>query len=325
MGGFLLLGKTRLEACAGIDMLKFILKRLLEAIPTLLVLITVSFFMMRFAPGNPFSTERGLPPEVMANIQQKYGLDKPVYQQYLTYLGNLAQGDLGPSFKYKDFSVNDLVSKALPVSATIGSFAFLLALGLGVSLGIVAALRQNSWVDYGSMSLAMLGVVMPSFVLAPVLTLIFAINLQWLPAGGWNGGHLQFMILPVIGMTMYYISSIARIMRGSMIETMNSNFIRTARAKGLPLHHIILRHALRPAMLPVVSYLGPAFVGIITGSVVIETIFGLPGIGQLFVNGALNRDYSMVLGLTILVGALTITFNAVVDILYAFIDPKIRY
>ena len=281
--------------------------------------------MMRFAPGNPFSTERGLPPEVMANIQQKYGLDKPVYQQYLTYLGNLAQGDLGPSFKYKDFSVNDLVSKALPVSATIGSFAFLLALGLGVSLGIVAALRQNSWVDYGSMSLAMLGVVMPSFVLAPVLTLIFAITLQWLPAGGWNGGHLQFMILPVIGMTMYYISSIARIMRGSMIETMNSNFIRTARAKGLPLHHIILRHALRPAMLPVVSYLGPAFVGIITGSVVIETIFGLPGIGQLFVNGALNRDYSMVLGLTILVGALTITFNAVVDILYAFIDPKIRY
>ena len=306
-------------------MIKFILKRLLEAIPTLLVLITVSFFMMRFAPGNPFSTERGLPPEVMANIQEKYGLDKPVYQQYLTYLGNLAKGDLGPSFKYKDFTVNDLVSKALPVSATIGSFAFLLALGLGAALGIFAALKQNTWVDYSSMTLAMLGVVMPSFVLAPVLTLIFAIGLKWLPAGGWNGGQLQFMILPVIGMTMYYISSIARIMRSSMIETMNSNFIRTARAKGLPLHYIILRHALRPAMLPVVSYLGPAFVGIITGSVVIETIFGLPGIGQLFVNGALNRDYSMVLGLTILVGALTITFNAVVDILYAFIDPKIRY
>ena len=306
-------------------MLKFILKRLLEAIPTLLVLITVSFFMMRFAPGNPFSSERGVSPEVMANIQQKYGLDKPVYQQYFTYLGNLAQGDLGPSFKYKDFSVNDLVRKALPVSATIGSLAFLLALGLGVGLGIMAALRQNSWVDYSSMSLAMLGVVMPSFVLAPVLTLIFAINLKWLPAGGWNGGQLPYMVLPVIGMAMYYVSSIARIMRGSMIETMNSNFIRTARAKGLPLRHIILHHALRPAMLPVVSYLGPAFVGIITGSVVIETLFGLPGIGQLFVNGALNRDYSMVLGLTILVGALTITFNAVVDILYAFIDPKIRY
>lgn len=306
-------------------MIKFILKRLLEAIPTLLVLITVSFFMMRYAPGNPFSTERGLPPEVMANIQQKYGLDKPVYQQYLTYLGNLTHGDLGPSFKYKDFTVNDLVSKALPVSATIGSFAFLLAVGLGVSLGIFAALKQNTWVDYSSMALAMVGVVMPGFVLAPVLTLVFAINLRWLPAGGWNGGQLPYLVLPVIGMTMYYISSIARIMRGSMIETMNSNFIRTARAKGLPLHHIILRHALRPAMLPVVSYLGPAFVGIITGSVVIETIFGLPGIGQLFVNGALNRDYSMVLGLTILVGTLTIAFNAVVDILYAFIDPKIRY
>ena len=306
-------------------MIKFILKRLLEAIPTLLVLITVSFFMMRFAPGNPFSTERGLPPEVMANIQQKYGLDKPVYQQYLTYLGNLTKGDLGPSFKYKDFTVNDLVSKALPVSASIGSFAFLLAVGLGVTLGIFAALKQNTWVDYSSMALAMLGVVMPGFVLAPVLTLVFAINLRWLPAGGWNGGQLPYLILPVIGMTMYYISSIARIMRGSMIETMNSNFIRTARAKGLPLRHIILRHALRPAMLPVVSYLGPAFVGIITGSVVIETIFGLPGIGQLFVNGALNRDYSMVLGLTILVGTLTIAFNAVVDILYAFIDPKIRY
>lgn len=306
-------------------MLKFIFKRLLEAIPTLLVLITVSFFMMRFAPGNPFSSERSLSPEVMAHIQQKYGLDKPMYQQYLTYMGNLLEGDLGPSFKYKDYTVNELVSKALPVSATIGSVAFIFALVLGVSLGIMAALKQNSWIDYGSMALAMFGVVVPSFVLAPVLTLIFSINLKWLPAGGWQGGQLPFMVLPVIGMAMYYISSIARIMRGSMIEVLHSNFIRTARAKGLPLHHIILRHALRPAMLPVVSYLGPAFVGIITGSVVIETIFGLPGIGQLFVNGALNRDYSMVLGLTILVGALTITFNAVVDILYAFIDPKIRY
>ncbi len=306
-------------------MVKFIFKRILEAIPTLLVLITVSFFMMRFAPGNPFSSERALPPEVKANIEAKYGLDKPVYQQYLSYLGNLAKGDLGPSFKYKDFSVNHLVRQALPVSATIGLAAFCLAVLVGVSFGTLAALRQNSWLDYGLMASAMFGVVVPSFVLAPILVLIFAIGLRWLPAGGWQHGQLQFMVLPVIGMTMYYVSAIARIMRGSMIEIMNANFIRTARAKGLPLRHIVLRHALRPAMLPVVSYLGPAFVGIITGSVVIETIFGLPGIGQLFVNGALNRDYSMVLGLTILVGALTITFNAVVDILYAFIDPKIRY
>ncbi|MHA6963549.1 oligopeptide ABC transporter permease OppB [Zobellella denitrificans] len=306
-------------------MFKFILKRVLEAIPTLLVLITVSFFMMRFAPGNPFSSERALPPEVMANIEAKYGLDKPVLQQYFTYLGNLAQGDLGPSFKYKDFSVNDLVAQALPVSAKIGLFAFGGAVLLGVGAGIMAALRQNSWLDYAVMSTAMLGVVIPSFVLAPVLILVFAIHLKWLPAGGWQGGGWQFMVLPVVGMMMHYIAAIARITRGSMIETMNANFIRTARAKGLPMARIVLRHALRPALLPVVSYLGPAFVGIITGSVVIETIFGLPGIGQLFVNGALNRDYSMVLGLTILVGALTITFNAVVDILYAVIDPKIRY
>ena len=306
-------------------MFKFILKRVLEAIPTLLVLITVSFFMMRFAPGNPFSSERALPPEVMANIEAKYGLDQPVLQQYFTYLGNLAQGDLGPSFKYKDFSVNDLVAQALPVSAKIGLFAFGGAVLLGVGAGIMAALRQNSWLDYAVMSTAMLGVVIPSFVLAPVLILVFAIHLKWLPAGGWQGGGWQFMVLPVVGMMMHYIAAIARITRGSMIETMNANFIRTARAKGLPMARIVLRHALRPALLPVVSYLGPAFVGIITGSVVIETIFGLPGIGQLFVNGALNRDYSMVLGLTILVGALTITFNAVVDILYAVIDPKIRY
>jgi oligopeptide transport system permease protein len=306
-------------------MLKFIIQRLLEAIPTLLVLITVSFFMMRFAPGNPFSSERKLPPEVMANIEAKYGLDKPVTEQYLVYLKNLTKGDLGPSFKYKDFTVNELVHQSFPVSAKIGGIAFILAVLVGVSFGIMAALRQNTWIDYLLMSTAMFGVVVPSFVLAPVLTLIFAIALHWLPAGGWQNGQLPYMVLPVIGMMMYYISAIARIMRGSMIETLNANFIRTAKAKGLPMHYIILHHALRPAMLPVVSYLGPAFVGIITGSMVIETMFGLPGIGQLFVNGALNRDYSMVMGLTILVGALTIAFNAVVDILYAVIDPKIRY
>ncbi|MCE0557883.1 MULTISPECIES: oligopeptide ABC transporter permease OppB [unclassified Motilimonas] len=306
-------------------MTKFIFKRLLEAIPTLLVLITVSFFLMRFAPGNPFSSERSLPPKVKANIEAKYGLDKPVIEQYFNYLKNLVQGDLGPSFKYKDYSVNELVAQALPVSAKIGATAFVLAVFFGVSLGTLAALKQNTWLDYFLMSGAMVGVVIPSFVLAPVLVLVFSISLKWLPAGGWNGGALQFMVLPVIGMMMHYISSIARIMRGSMIEVMSSNFIRTARAKGLSMSYIVIHHALRPSILPVVSYLGPAFVGIITGSVVIETIFGLPGIGQLFVNGALNRDYSMVLGLTILVGALTITFNAIVDILYAVIDPKIRY
>ena len=306
-------------------MFKFIAKRILEAIPTLLVLITISFCLMRFAPGNPFSSERALPPEVLANINAKYGLDKPVFQQYTTYLTNVLQADFGPSFKYKDFSVNELVSAALPVSAKIGAVAFIFALVMGVGIGTIAALRQNTWIDYLTMSTAMIGVVMPSFVLAPALIYLFSINLGWFPAGGWLDGSAQYMILPVIGMSLMYVATFARITRGSMIETLNSNFIRTARAKGLNYSYIVLRHALKPAMLPVVSYMGPAFVGIITGSVVIETIFGLPGIGKLFVNAAFNRDYSLVMGVTILIGFLFIVFNTIVDIILAMIDPKIRY
>lgn len=306
-------------------MLKFILRRILEAIPTLFILITLSFFMMRLAPGSPFTGERNLPPEVMANIEAKYHLNDPILTQYASYLKQLAHGDFGPSFKYKDYSVNDLVGAAFPASAKLGFAAFLVAVVLGISAGTLAALKQNSLWDYLVMSFAMTGVVIPAFVVAPLLVLIFAITLGWLPGGGWNGGAAKFMILPTIALSLAYIASIARIMRGSMIEILHSHFIRTARAKGLPAWRIILRHALRPALLPVLSYMGPAFVGIITGSMVIETIYGLPGIGQLFVNGALNRDYSLVLSLTILVGALTILFNAIVDVLYALIDPKIRY
>ncbi|WP_017221111.1 oligopeptide ABC transporter permease OppB [Moritella dasanensis] len=306
-------------------MLKFILKRILEAIPTMLVLITVSFFLMRFAPGSPFSSEKTLPPQVMANINAKYGLDKPVLEQYVTYLTNVIQGDLGPSFKYKDFTVNELVASALPVSAKIGAFAFVFALVFGVFVGTIAALNQNTWLDYSIMSTAMIGVVLPSFVLAPALIYLFSIDLGWFPAGGWLDGSLKYMVLPVLGMSMLYVATFARITRGSMIETMNSNFIRTARSKGLSFPYIVMKHALKPAMLPVVSYMGPAFVGIITGSVVIETIFGLPGIGKLFVNAAFNRDYSLVMGVTILIGFLFILFNAVVDILLAYVDPKIRY
>lgn len=306
-------------------MLKFMIRRMFEAIPTLLVLITLSFFLMRFAPGNPFSSERALPPEVMANIEAKYGLDKPVLEQYTTYLLNVIQGDFGPSFKYLDYSVNELIGAALPVSAKIGLAAFIFTLILGVSVGTIAALKHNTWVDYTIMSTAMLGVVMPSFVLAPVLIYLFSIHLGWFPAGGWQDGSFQYMALPVLGMSLLYVATFARITRGSMIETLNSNFIRTARAKGLSYGYIVLKHALKPALLPVVSYMGPAFVGIITGSVVIETIFGLPGIGKLFVNAAFNRDYSLVMGVTILIGFLFILFNAIVDILLAMIDPKIRY
>lgn len=306
-------------------MFKFILKRIVEAIPTLLVLITISFFLMRFAPGNPFSSERPLPPQVMENINAKYGLDKPVFEQYTTYLTNILHGDFGPSFKYQDRTVNELVEAALPVSAKVGFFAFIFTVILGVSVGTIAALKQNTWIDYTIMSTAMLGVVLPSFVLAPGLIYIFSISLDWFPAGGWQGGGLKFMILPIIGMSLLYVATFARITRGSMIETLNSNFIRTARSKGLSYRYIIFKHALKPAMLPVVSYMGPAFVGIITGSVVIETIFGLPGIGKLFVNAAFNRDYSLVMGITILIGFLFIVFNAIVDVLLALIDPKIRY
>ncbi|MBU2897778.1 oligopeptide ABC transporter permease OppB [Vibrio hepatarius] len=306
-------------------MLKLIFSRILEAIPTLLVLITVSFFLMRFAPGNPFSSEKTLPPEVMQNINEKYGLDKPVFEQYTTYLGNILQGDFGPSFKYKDYSVNELVSDALPVSAKVGTFAFIFTVIVGVFIGTIAALKQNTWLDYTIMSTSMIGIVLPSFVFSPVLIYVFSIWLGWFPAGGWNGGAVQYMVLPVLGMSFLYIATFARITRGSMIETLNSNFIRTARAKGLSYRYIVVKHALKPALLPVVSYMGPAFVGIITGSVVIETIFGLPGIGKLFVNAAFNRDYSLVMGITILIGFLFILFNAVVDVLLAMIDPKIRY
>ncbi|ARR43935.1 oligopeptide transporter permease [Vibrio campbellii] len=306
-------------------MLKFIAKRIFEAIPTMLVLITVSFFLMRFAPGNPFSSERPLPPEVMANIEAKYGLDKPVFEQYTTYLTNVVQGDFGPSFKYLDYSVNELISVALPVSAKVGFIAFIFTVILGVTIGTIAALKQNSWLDYTIMSTAMLGVVMPSFVLAPALIYLFSLHWNLFPAGGWHDGSWQYLVLPVIAMSLLYVATFARITRGSMIETLNSNFIRTARAKGLSYRYIILKHALKPALLPVVSYMGPAFVGIITGSVVVETIFGLPGIGKLFVNAAFNRDYSLVMGVTILIGFLFILFNAIVDILLAMIDPKIRY
>jgi oligopeptide transport system permease protein len=306
-------------------MFTFIAKRILEAIPTLLILITISFFLMHSAPGSPFSSERALPPEVLANINAMYHLDEPVVNQFFYYLGGLLQGDLGPSFRYKDFTINELIAQSFPVSAEIGLWSFLIALTIGVGCGITAALRQNSWLDYSVMGVANLGIVLPNFVLAPLCILFFSIYNHWLPPGGWNGGAWPYLVMPVIAMSTSYIAQIARITRGSMIETMHSNFIRTARAKGLPKYRIILQHALRPAMLPVVSYLGPAFVGIVTGSVIVDVYFGTGGIGQHFINGALNRDYSMVMGVTILVGTLTIVFNAIVDILYAVIDPKIRY
>lgn len=306
-------------------MFSFIIRRLAVAVPTILALITVSFALMHAAPGGPFTNERNVPEAVMENIEAKYNLDKPLWQQYLIYVGNVAQGDLGPSFRYKDFTVNELIESSFPRSAYIGAWSFLFVVVFGVGLGMIAALKQNRWPDYTVMTAAMTGVVFPNFVMAPLLVLLFAVTLRWLPAGGWEGGQVEYIVLPIIAMATSYIAQVARITRSSMIETLRSPFIRTARAKGIPRHKIVLRHALKPALIPVVSYLGPAFVGIITGSVIIDQVFSTGGIGQHFVNGAINRDYSLILGVTILVGVLTIAFNAAVDILYTWLDPRVRY
>lgn len=306
-------------------MILFILRRLAVAIPTLLVLIVASFFLMKMAPGNPFAGEKPLPQAVMANIMARYGLDKPEWQQLFEYIYNVVfRFDFGPSFQYRDRTVNDIIAQGFPVTFTYGAWSFVLATLVGVSVGIIAAVRQNSWADYFAVSFTVGAQVVPNFVMAPILVLVFTLWLRWLPGGGWNNGHWSNVILPVIALSTSYFASIARITRSSMLEVLSSNYIRTARAKGLPGWQVIFRHALRPALLPVVSYLGPVFVGMVTGSVVIDLYFSTGGIGQAFVNSALNRDYSTILGITILLGALTITANLVVDVLYAWIDPKIK-
>jgi len=307
-------------------MFKFILNRLGVAIPTLLLLIVFSFILMHSAPGGPFTSERPLPPQVLANIEAKYGLDQPLYAQIENYVwGIVTQFDFGPSFRYKDRSVNDIINQGFPVTLTYGSWAFLFAVLFGVSLGVIAAIRHNTWVDYIAVGTSVGAQVLPNFVMAPILVLIFTVLLGWLPGGGWEGGKWQFVIMPVIALSTSFLASIARITRSSMLEVLHSDFIRTARAKGLPSSKIILRHALKPTLLPVISYLGPAFVGMITGSVVIDSFFSTGGIGLHFVNGALNRDYATIMGITILMGVLTVSFNLLVDILYAWIDPRIRY
>ncbi len=307
-------------------MLRYIIRRILVAIPTLLILIVISFFLMQTAPGGPFTSERPLPPQVLANIQAKYGLDQPILVQMWTYLkGIVLHFDFGPSYQYKDRSVNDVIAQGFPVTLTYGSISFLFAVVIGVGLGVLAAIRHNTWVDYIAVGVTFSAQALPNFVMAPILIIIFTWQLGWLPGGGWNGGAWPYLVMPVIALATSFLASIARITRSSMLEVLNSNFIRTARAKGLPTRTIIWRHAMKPTLMPVVSYLGPAFVGMITGSVVIDIYFSTGGIGRSFVNSALNRDYSVMLGLTILYGSLTIVFNLVADVVYAWLDPKIRY
>ncbi len=307
-------------------MFSFVARRLAVAIPTLLILVVLSFVLMYAAPGGPFNSERPLPPEVLRNIEAKYGLDQPFWKQIVNYVvGVVTQFDFGPSFQYKDRTVNDVIAQGFPVTLTYGFWSFVVAVTVGVSLGVAAAIKQNTWLDYLAVGISIGAQVLPNFVMAPILLLVFTLWLGWLPGGGWNGGQWEYLIMPVLALSTSYMASIARITRSSMLEVLNTNFIRTAQAKGLPMRRVIWHHAMKPAMLPVLSYLGPAFVGMITGSVVIDVIFSTGGIGQFFVNSAFNRDYSVIMGITILVGTLTILFNLAVDILYAWIDPKIRY
>jgi oligopeptide transport system permease protein len=307
-------------------------RRLLSATPTLFAIVTLAFFMMRIAPGGPFDTQRRLPAEIEHNLQAAYDLDKPVYVQYFHYVERLCHFDFGPSFRTKDFTVSQLIASGLPVSLRLGLAALIISIVFGVSLGIVAALRQNRPADYGVMSLAMIGITLPTFVTAPILTLIFGIygirlfglDLT-LPVGGWHDGAFANMILPVTVLALPQIGIIARLVRGSMIEILRSNFVRTARAKGLPGRLVIFRHALRAALLPLVSYLGPAVAGLLTGSLIVERIFGIPGIGRYFVEGAINRDYTLVLGVVICYAAFIILLNLLADLLYALLDPRVSY
>ncbi len=306
-------------------MFGYTIRRLLGAIPTLLILVALAFFLIRAAPGGPFSRERQLLPEIEANLSAAYHLDEPLYEQFGRYVWNLLRFDFGPSFQYRDYTVTELISAGFPVSLTLGGIAIIVALLVGVTAGSIAALRQNSIVDHGVMAVSMTGISIPNFVMAPLLVLVFAITLRWLPAGGWGSGSVRNLVLPVTALALPQIAYLARLTRGSMIEVLRSNFVRTARAQGLPTWQVVVKDALKPALLPVVSYLGPATAAVITGSVVVEQIFSIPGLGRYFVAAALNRDYTLVMGVVVFYGVLVVVFNLLVDIAYGWLDPKVRY
>ena len=303
-------------------MLSYAIRRLFGTLPTLLLIVAIAFFMMRLAPGGPFDKERRVSAAVEQNLIKAYHLDEPLPVQFLNYLGNVVRGDFGPSFQYKDFSVTELIWSGFPVSLALGGAAIVIATLLGLALGAMAALRQNGPLDYAVMATSMTGIAIPNFVVAPVLTLVFGLMLGWLPVGGWSS--LSNAILPVTALCLPQVAVIARLTRGSMIEVLRGNYIRTARAKGLPERLVVARHAMRAALVPVVSYLGPAVASIITGSIIIEQIFGIPGIGRYFVQAALDRDYTVVMGVVIVFAVLIIALNLVVDLLYGLLDPKVR-
>jgi oligopeptide transport system permease protein len=302
----------------------YALRRIAGLIPTLFVLITLSFFIIRLAPGGPFDQEQSLPPAIRANLDAAYGLDQPLLTQYGRYLGGVVRGDLGPSFRFKDFRVTELIMAGLPLSLTIGICATLLALLIGVPLGTFAAWRADSWLARLLMNLSLLGVVLPGYVIGPVLALVFGIYWPLFRIAGYEPGDLSFLVLPIITLALPVIAYLAQLTRSSMQEVLQSNFIRTARAKGLKPRVLLFRHALRPSLIPVVSYLGPAVAFIVTGSLVVETVFGLPGSGRYLVQGAVNRDYTLVMGMIIVYGIFTLVCNLLADLLYAWLDPRVR-
>lgn len=305
-------------------MVTYFFRRLLGAIPTIFLIILISFFLIRLAPGGPFDFDRTLAPEIQANLNAQYHLDKPIYVQFGYYFVDILHGDFGPSYQYKNYTVTELIAQGFPVSLQIGLSAMVLALLIGVAAGMFAAYKQNSRLDHLVMTLSMTGISIPNFVVAPLLILIFAIGFSLLPAGGWNNGAMQNQILPIITLALPLIAYIARISRSSMIEVLRMPYIRTAYSKGLPSFYILTRHALKPMLLPVISYLGPAIAGLITGSVVVEQIYGIPGLGRYFIQGALNRDYTLVMGVVVFYGILIIALNLLVDLLYGWLDPQIR-
>lgn len=304
--------------------LAFVMRRLLGAIPTLAIIVTLAFLLTRLAPGGPFDEEQALPPDIRANLEAAYGLDQPVAVQYGRYVAGLLRGDFGPSFKFRDFTVSELIGSGLPVSLTIGIAALLLAIALGVPAGVWAALARGRWPDRLLMSFAVAGISVPVFVVAPFLALVFGIWLSWLPVAGWAPGRLSDLILPVVTLALPVIAYLARLTRGSLLEVLRAPWVRAARARGLPERTVLLRHALPAALLPVVSYLGPATAAVLAGSLVVETIFGLPGMGRHLVQGALNRDYTLVMGMVIVYAALMIVLNLLADLVYAWLDPRIR-
>ncbi|SMQ75747.1 oligopeptide transport system permease protein [Devosia lucknowensis] len=306
-------------------MLAYAFRRVLSAIPIALIAVTICFFILRLAPGGPFDGERALPPTVLANLRAHYNLDQPLVMQYFIYVGRLLQGDLGPSMVIDGFNVSDLIRIGFPFTLTMAMFAFVIATAIGILAGMIAAVNQNKWPDYVLVLAVMLGVVVPNFLMAALLQLWFGVYLRWLPAGGWVNGSLWHLVLPVTVLAWPHAARISRLMRGSMIEVLGSNYVRTARSKGLGERIVLARHAIKAALLPVVSYLGPGLSYLLTGSLAVEQIFGLPGIGKYFVQAALNRDYGIVLGTTILYMFIILALNLIVDLIYAWLDPKVRY